>query len=198
MAIRSFRTIDAKDLINLGLFTVLYFILVIAASMLGFIPIFIPLLAVICPFIGGIPFMLYLTRVKKFGLISLMGLLMGILMLVGGMGPWSILTGAVFGLLADLTLQSGDYASASRSVLGYGIFSMYTIGNFIPIVINRDGYYQGLVNGGYGKEYADRLMSYMPSWILPVLLVTCFVFGILGGLLGRRLLRKHFIKAGIA
>ena len=83
MAIRSFRTIDAKDLINLGLFTVLYFILVIAASMLGFIPIFIPLLAVICPFIGGIPFMLYLTRVKKFGLISLMGLLMGILMLVG-------------------------------------------------------------------------------------------------------------------
>lgn len=88
MAIRSFRTIDAKDLINLGLFTVLYFILVIAASMLGFIPIFIPLLAVICPFIGGIPFMLYLTRVKKFGLISLMGLLMGILMLVGGMGPW--------------------------------------------------------------------------------------------------------------
>lgn len=119
--------------------------------MLGFIPIFIPLLAVICPFIGGIPFMLYLTRVKKFGLISLMGLLMGILMLVGGMGPWSILTGAIFGLLADATLRSGGYASAARSVLGYGIFSMYTIGNFIPIVFNPKGYYQGLISGGYGE-----------------------------------------------
>lgn len=151
MAEKSVQKIEAKDLINLGLFTVLYFVIVIAASMLGFIPIFIPLLAVICPFIGGIPFMLYLTRVKKFGLISLMGLLMGILMLVGGMGPWSILTGAIFGLLADATLRSGGYASAARSVLGYGIFSMYTIGNFIFIVLNPKGYYQGLISGGYGE-----------------------------------------------
>lgn len=166
--------------------------------MLGFIPIFIPLLAVICPFIGGIPFMLYLTRVKKFGLISLMGLLMGILMLVGGMGLWSILTGAIFGLLADATLRSGGYASAARSVLGYGIFSIYNIGNFIPIVLNPKGYYQGLISGGYGEAYAHQLMSYMPAWMLPVLLLACFVFGILGGLLGRRLMRKHFIKAGIA
>jgi energy-coupling factor transport system substrate-specific component len=32
----------------------------------------------------------------------------------------------------------------------------------------------------------------------PVLLIACFVCGILGGLLGRALLKKHFEKAGLA
>jgi energy-coupling factor transport system substrate-specific component len=53
-------------------------------------------------------------------------------------------------------------------------------------------------SGGYDSEYADALMKLMPGWILPVLLVCCFVFGILGGLLGRVLLKKHFVRAGTA
>lgn len=195
---REKQSINSKNLINLGLFTVLYFLVVMVFATLGFIPIFIPLLAVFCPFFGGIPFMLYLTKINKFGLIFLMGILMGLLMLIGGMGPWTILTGAIFGFLADLIFQSGEYKSIKKSVLGYGVFSMYTIGNFIPIMANPSGYYDGLITSGYGEEYANKLLSYMPAWLLPILLICCFVFGILGGLLGRKLMKKHFIKAGIA
>jgi len=38
----------------------------------------------------------------------------------------------------------------------------------------------------------------MPLWMAPVLLIACFVCGLLGGLLGRALLKKHFEKAGLA
>lgn len=36
-------------------------------AMLGFIPVFIPLMAVLCPLIGGIPYMLYVTKAKNSG-----------------------------------------------------------------------------------------------------------------------------------
>lgn len=49
----------------------------------------------------------------------------------------------------------------------------------------------------YSKYYADTLMSYMPAWMLPVLLIACFVSGIVGGYIGKSLVKKHFQRAGI-
>lgn len=190
--------ISAKDLINIGVFTVLYAVLVIAVSMLGFIPIFVPLMSVLCPVVGGIPFMLFLTRVKKFGMVTIMGLLMGCVMLIGGMGVFGPVFGLVFGFLADLVLRSGGYASAAKSVLANALFSIQVVGNYVPIYLNKEGYAANIIAGGYGEEYAQALITLFPNWLLPVLVVSCFVFGLLGGLLGRALLKKHFVRAGIA
>ena len=43
--------LQAKDLINVGIFTAIYFVLFFAGMMLGYIPIFIPLLGLVCPII---------------------------------------------------------------------------------------------------------------------------------------------------
>lgn len=50
---------------NIGIFSAIIFIIAMAIGMLGFIPIFIPLLSIIVPLVGGIPYMLYLTRAKN-------------------------------------------------------------------------------------------------------------------------------------
>jgi energy-coupling factor transport system substrate-specific component len=191
------QKIQAKDLINVGIFTAIMFVVTMAAAMLGYIPIFIPLLSVLVPVIGGIPFMLFLTKVKKFGLVTIMAVLIGIVIALMGMGVWVIFTAPLFGVLADLVLKSGSYSSVKKSIFGYGIFSMWVIGNFIPIVITRGNYYDMLISG-YGQEYADTLMGYIPDWSLLPLLAASFVSGLLGALLGRSLLKKHFIRAGIA
>ena len=78
--------LQAKDLINVGIFTAIYFVIFFAGMMLGYIPIFIPLLGLVCPILCGIPFMLYLTKVKKFGMVSLTGIILGLLNLVMGSG----------------------------------------------------------------------------------------------------------------
>ena len=49
----------------------------------------------------------------------------------------------------------------------------------------------------FGQEYIDALTKLFPVWMFPVHILLCFAFGILGGLLGRKLLKKHFAKAGI-
>ena len=63
--------LQAKDLINLGLFTVLYFMIGCCVAIpIGFVPIFLPILGALWSLITGIPFMLFLTRVKKFGMVT--------------------------------------------------------------------------------------------------------------------------------
>lgn len=136
--------------------------------------------------------MLFLTKVKKFGMITLMAVLSGLLMGLTGMGFWGILTGIVSSLLADLILKSGEYKSASKGLLGYAVFSLWMIGTYIPMYFMVEE-----SRASFGDEYADQVMAVMPMWSIVLVIASIFVFAILGGLIGKKLLKKHFVKAGI-
>ena len=190
--------IQAKDLISLGLFTVLYFVLGCCVAIpIGFVPVFLPVLGALWTLITGIPFMLYAVRVKKFGLVTIMAILSGLLMGLTGMGYWGILTGAVFGVLGDLLMKSGEYRSMKKTLLGYGVFSLWMVGTYIPMYFMVEQSRADFA-AGFGEEYADKVMSVMPAWSLILVVAGIFVFAILGGLLGKAVLKKHFVKAGIA
>ena len=188
--------LQGKDFISIGIYTAIYFVVNFIVSLLGFIPIFIPLTAVLVPLIGGIPMMLYFTKIKKFGMLTITGLLIGVLMLLTGMGYWCIITCVVFALITEFILKGSGYKSAKMEILAHGVFSIWTIGAFIPIIFFRDSYYANLVELGRA-DYADALMRFMPDWILPILIVGAFVAGIVGGIIGRKIFKKHFERAEI-
>ncbi|MDE6968768.1 MAG: MptD family putative ECF transporter S component [Eubacterium sp.] len=188
--------LQAKDLVNVGIYSAIYLVITCVLSFLSLIPIFHPLLAVICPIAGGIPFMLFLTKAKKFGMITIMGIIMGIVMLLTGMGYFCLFTGPISAVVADLVAKSGKYISAKKSVLTCGIFSLWYIGNYLAVFITREAQYQHTIDG-YGQAYADAYIAIYQYWMLPVLIAVCFVSGLLGGVLGKKILKKHFQKAGI-
>jgi len=189
--------LQARDLINVGIFTAIYFVLFFASMMLGYIPIFIPLLGLVCPIVCGIPFMLFLTKVKKFGMVTITGILLGLLNMVIGSGILVLITGVVFGLLGDLIMKSGNYAKWKSLLLGNGVFSLWIMGYYARMYVTRTAFFASMVDG-YGQAYVDTLMGYTPGWTFPVLIVLNFAGGILGALLGRAVLKKHFERAGIA
>ena len=80
--------IEAKDLITLGIFTVIYFIVGAVLSMLVAIPILVPVFPAIWALINGTVFMLYSTKVEKFGLVTIMAVISGLLVGLTGMGFW--------------------------------------------------------------------------------------------------------------
>ncbi|WP_455615937.1 MptD family putative ECF transporter S component [Eisenbergiella sp.] len=190
------RKLKGKDLMNIGIFSAIIFVIMTAVGMLGFIPIFIPLLSVIAPLIGGIPFMLFLTRVKKFGMIWILCIIQGLMMMLTGMGVYPLIVGAICGLAAEFVYKSGNYKSAGKAVLTCGFSFLWVFGCELPLFLDIEGYFSTRQN--FGQEYIDTLTSLMSTWMCPVLLVTTFVCGLLGGLLGKALLKKHFKKAGIA
>lgn len=189
--------LQAKDLINLGLFTVLYFVLGCCVAIpIGFVPIFLPILGALWTLITGITFMLFLTRVKKFGMVTLMAILSGLLMGLTGMGYWGVPLGLIFGLLGDLILKFGNYKSAKRSLIGYAVFSLWMVGTYIPMYFMVEDSRASLA-ASFGKEYADKVMAVMPMWSIVLVIAGIFICAIIGGMIGKALLKKHFVKAGI-
>ena len=190
--------LQAKDLINVGLFTVLYFVLGCCVAIpIGFVPVFLPVLGALWSLICGIPFMLFATRVKKFGMVTIMAILSGLLMGLTGMGFWGVPMGIVFGVLGDLVMKSGNYTSAKKTLLGYAVFSLWMIGTYIPMYFMVEQSHADFA-AGFGEEYADKVMSVMPSWSIVLVIAGIFLFALLGGVIGKALLKKHFVKAGIA
>jgi energy-coupling factor transport system substrate-specific component len=195
-ALKNQSRLSGKDLIHVGIYSAIYCVITFAAAMLGYIPILMPLLCVIIPIIGGVPFMLFLTKAKKFGMILIMSVIMGIFMALTGMGIVTLSVGVVSGLIAEFVWKRAGYSKAGASVVVCGVFSIWLWGNFIPIILDPAGYFA--VRPEYGADYAAAMAVLFPPIMNLVLPVTCFVCGLVGGLFGRILLKKHFVKAGIA
>ena len=190
--------IGAKDLINVGLFTVLYFVLGCCVAIpVGFVPVLLPILGPLWALITGIVFMLFAVRVKKFGMVTIMAILSGILMGLTGMDYWGILTGAVFGAIGDLIMKSGGYKSVKKTILGYAVFSLWVFGTYIPMYFLVEQSHADFA-ASFGEEYADKVMSVMPMWSIVLVIAGIFLCAIVGGLIGKAVLKKHFAKAGIA
>ena len=189
------KKLKGKDLINIGIFSAIYFVVIMALAMLGFIPIFMPTYSVLMPLFGGIVFMLFLTKVKKFGMVYIMTIIMGLLMWLTGMSYYALVIGLITGLISEFILKKGEYKSAKCAILAHAVFCFWIVSNYIPLFFFADKYWSTRQN--FGQEYIDALTKMFPKWMFPVHIALCFGFGILGGLFGRKILKKHFAKAGI-
>ncbi|MGO1407980.1 MAG: MptD family putative ECF transporter S component [Brachybacterium sp.] len=190
--------ITAKDLINLGVFTAIYVVAYFVVGMLGFIPILMVALPFLMPVITGIPFMLYATRVHTFGLVSIMGLIVGLTMFVSGHGWPPLAMAIVAGVCADLIMRWGGYASWPKTFLAFGVFSLWVIGAMLPMWVMRKSYLDHL-RETMGDAYANEVAGFTANpWVLVALLGSLVIGVLIGGMLGRVTLRKHFVRAGIA
>lgn len=188
--------LQTEDFMTVGIYTSIYFVILFAISLLGYMPIFNAILPVLIGIFGGVPFILFLAKSEKFGMITLSGVICGlIMMLMGGNGFYPLLAGLICGLIADvlfLKLKSNSFTMS----LSYAVFSLWTIGMYLPIYIHRTTYFSN-ITAQYGVEYANTLNSYIPDWTLFLFIFVTFIASLIGGAIGTRLLSKHFMKSGI-
>lgn len=132
--------LKAKDLINVGIYTAIYIVIFFVVGMLNAIPVLYPLLYVLIPLISGIPFMLFLTKIEKFGMVTIMSVICGVFWFLMGY-TWTAIVGyVVFGIIADLVLKAGKYKSFKVDVIGYWLFSCGMIGCQAPMWVMADTY----------------------------------------------------------
>ncbi|MCR5517406.1 MAG: MptD family putative ECF transporter S component [Lachnospiraceae bacterium] len=188
---------EIKDLITVGVFTALYFVVTFVVACLGFIPIFMVFMPLIGPIFSGIPLMLYFSKIKHAGMITITSIIIAILMFVTG-HPYPIFIFCIgAGLLTEVVLRAGGYESIKHCVIGSATFSLWLLGMVIAFFFSfRDSYFASLVDG-YGQEYVDKMKDYTPTWVFFAMIAMCIVGGTIGGLLGAKVLKKHFRKAGM-
>ncbi len=190
--------LKAKDFITVGIFTALLIVVEFLCGMLGYIhPYIVASYVVMIPLVGAIPMMLFYTKVEKFGMISLMSVLIAIIMFVLGMGYLGAPLIVAAGVISDLIAKSGKYKSFKKTILSYGVFCLWICANYFPVIVTADSYRTDLLDGGYSAEYCDDLFRAINEKTIAVLLILCFVFGCIGAVIGKKVVKKHFEKAGI-
>jgi len=188
--------LNLKDLVTLGVFMAIYFVLDFAIgaplgmTVIGFL--FHPL---IFATVSGIVTMFFMAKVQKPWAIFLFVSIIGILMTLMGHTPVVAIHSVIIGLIAESVRKIGGYSSIKGNILTNGFLSLWLVSSFLQIFIMQDAYYQ-LTAKMMGDSYASQLIS-LPLWIIPVLYASAFIGGILGGFLGAKALKKHFKKAGL-
>ena len=189
--------LSVKDLISVGLFSVIYFIGFMIAGILGYIPICVIGLPFIAGVLGGIPFMFLAVKQQKFGAVTLLGLIAGLLSFLMGQTWMAIPAGLIFGLIADFIMKAGGFKSWSKNLIAYSVFTLWTVSTMLPMWIMRDSYFAMHRNNGATDAYIDAVMKLTPTYMIAVIVVLGLVGGALGAVLGKAVLKKHFVKAGI-
>ncbi len=191
------KRLTGKDLITVGIYTALYVIVVFVIGATNAIPVMYPISMLIIPFVAGIPMMLYYTKIEKFGMLTLSGLIIGTFFYLSGY-TWicvSFLVPTAF--IADLILKFGGYRKFSIMAVSYMVYALGMLGGPANLWFAGESYWDG-IRESMGEQYATQLAHYMPSWMLWLGIVLILIGAFLGSLLGKRMLNKHFIRAGIA
>ena len=164
--------LKVKDLVNIGIFSALY----MAIAMVVMLPVGItPVLWLLWPGIaglfGGAFFTLLLAKVPKMGSALLLAI---------------ISARKIFG-----------YKSFKGIALAGGFSAIGFIGSPLPMWLFQESYMKSIEEMGMGVEYVEGLQSMISVGSFIGMLAVAFVGGFIGTLIGRKMLKKHFEKAGI-
>ena len=187
------KKLSVKELIQAGGFGAIYLVVYFAfAMLLGFNPITFFITGPIAAVVLGTVYMLYVAKVPKRGAIFILSIFNGFLLSTNFIYAFFI----VLGLIAELIAGSGKYRSITRNILSFGVFSCASISAYIGILFTREQYLETAMQY-YGTYYSEVLGNILSMRNVVLLLIADFVAGLIGAFIGKKLLKKHFERAGI-
>ena len=196
---QSSKKLTIPDLISVGVFTAIYFVLVtIATFACAMLPgsgnIILPAAAAL---ISGSVYMLLTLKLQKFGGISIMGLVMGLFFFVSGHFVLSFMANIVCGVLADWVASIGKYRSKKWILMSYIVFSYGLTGPILPLWFMKDAYISSLEGRGKDATYINTVFGPINSGSFVICIIAIFACALIGGWFGQKMMKKHFEKAGI-
>lgn len=193
------KQLQIKELMLVGAFGALYFLCVGLGTLLSLLfdrsgsMMYAPACAAL---LAGPVYMLLLAKVRKFGAITLVGVLMAAFFFLSGYMTMAFLPSLLFGLLADVVANMGRYQSKLGNLLSYVCFSFGNLGPIILMWVVREAYIDNLMARGKSMEYIERVMVAF-NWNT-VLWLACTIVcaAVISGLFGHYMLQRYFKTSG--
>ena len=187
--------LQTKDFISAGVFAAMYIImLILTVTITGIIPILYLFAPLIVGIVCGTVYMLYVMKVQKSGAVLILSILLGYVL---SSHSWvSLVWSVLCGVVAEIILKQSNHASIKGMITSYSAFACSTVGPFLTILFAKASFMESTATY-YGEAYAATLDALTPPWIIIVLIVLGIIGGIIGGNIGNKMLKKHFLKAGI-
>lgn len=192
------KGLSVKDLVTTGIFTALLFVFTLAGGMFFATN---PVLTFYMPagsaLLCGPIYLLMVAKVQKRWSVSIMGIIIGILWFVTGM-HWAFALGyMIMAIVADFVAGSGQYKSKKVNSLSYILFSLGGTGSYLVFFADPDGWAQTMLGNGTEQSYIDTMQATANAEIMIAMFAALLVTATISALVGNRMLKKQFEKAGI-
>lgn len=122
---------------------------------------------------------------------------MGLFFMTSGHFIVSFAANIVMGIVADFAAKAGNYKSKKGLLFSYVLFSYGLFGPVIPMWFMKDAYVANLEARGKDAAYITELFSniYLGTFVLAV--TATLICSLIGSWFGQKMIKKHFVKAGI-
>ncbi|MDO5350662.1 MAG: MptD family putative ECF transporter S component [Lachnospiraceae bacterium] len=197
--VRTDKKLKGKDLITIGIFSAIYFVINFIFMLCGGIhPIMWMLMPGFIAVFAGIPFMLMVAKVQKTGAVFLMGFITGLIYFATGQFTVVILIFMVISCgLAEISRYVSKYNSFKGNALSYLFFSYGMVGSPLPIWLFKEAFLSQIQEQGMPADYVSAVEALSSNSMLIVLFVAPAIGAVIGIFIGKALFKKHFEKAGI-
>ena len=186
-----------KDLVTIGVFTVIYFVLMFLSGMVGMVPILYLAYPTLAGIITGIAIMLFMAKVQKPWGLFILGLICGFIVIAMG-NTYVILIHVVISMaIAELLRKKGEYKSFKCNMLSFAVFNTWICGFLMQILLAKDKVIGLAETRGMGHDYIMKLIALLNFRNMIFVYIGAIVGGIIGAYIGKVFLKKHFEKAGI-
>lgn len=184
-----------KDLVTIGVFTVIYSVFMFGVGMMGVIPILFLIYPTVLGIVTGTIIMLFMAKVQKPWSLFILGMLSPLIMFLVGHTYVLVLHALVVMFIAEMIRRVGNYKSLKFNMIAFAVFNTWICGSLMQMLWAREKYIE--LSMMMGKEYVDAMISLITYPHMALVYAGALVGGLVGAYIGKNLLRKHFTKAGI-
>lgn len=192
--------LNAKDFILVGVLTALMWIICMIISTI--MSVAGPVTNVFYPSVVAIPngivMMLLLAKVPKKGVFTICGAIQAILFLLVGAFWFIPIALVIGGIICDFLIMGRKEITLKSMTAAYAIFSaIFAFGAICPIKFLQSAFVGAMEKNNIAQDYIDSMLSITSVPMLIVIVAAGLIGGLLGGYIGQKALKKHFVKAGL-
>ena len=190
--------LGSRDLITLGVYSVLYVVvMLVAGTPFAFSPVLTYALPVSAAFFCAPVYLLLVAKVPRRGAVAVLGAVVGLVLFVTGMFWLWAVAALALGVVAGEVAALGRFRSPGLNTVSYMVFALAPLASYVMVWINQQSYRAYLVGKGTDDSYMNTMIAAANQWLLVAIVVGTLLAAWLGTLLGRRMLARHFTRAGI-
>ena len=196
---KQINKLQTRDFISVGIFSLIYAVVAfVVGGLAQMTPITFPFMPMVVALFTGTVFMLYVAKIPKRGAIIILGIIAGILLLITGMFWMMSAFFIVLGIIADFICASGQFKSFKKNMAAYCLFALSPMGAYVPLAVMPAQFAEFMNKKGDISSFAGVIDAIGAQWwVIPLMLLGTVLCALAGGYIGKKLLKKHFEKAGI-
>ena len=184
-----------KDLVLIGIFDVIYLVIIMACDCMGIVPILYLIYPIIAAIIAGPLVLLFMAKEQKAFAFAIFGIIPPALMFLLGCTYVVLVIGIITTLLAEVLRKIGNYSSFTWNTLAYAVHSLWMPGVLSQMIFMRERFLE--LCQPMGDAYIAQLVQILTWQSMILVAIGAMVGAMIGALIGKKLLKKHFVKAGI-